>query len=260
MEQKDKEFLERAQKDWDELSKLYVEVNQDIDSRLFNVIKQRREFFQNIVIIAGVIIGLMLSFGESIIITRSYFFVAAILYLFLIFLVYSHLGGILDDEGNGISKMRAQYNNFLDAQLDIYKDIFDRFLRGDDIATIRGDFAQKLQSLSLSNASKEINRIEEKGKEKTKKELNASKNDQIFMSESLLFILFSMCFFILISCLPKSLNGSVITFGEVRINWFPWLFIFISIFVIYEITFKNVTEGLFRLVSKIVNVLNRNAF
>ena len=105
--------------DLTENAELKHRMDKDYRDLNLNVVRQRREFYQNIILLSGIIIGLLASFGDKYVKNEAYFGIGIFVYFFLVILIYNYFREALDGEQNEIHHQQDILDVFLDKMLEV---------------------------------------------------------------------------------------------------------------------------------------------
>ena len=110
---------------FDSITNLMHEINKDYGEIRISNIKQKREFFQHLTILAGAVIGLSSIFGYERILNILYFRIGFSLNLLFIIMIILYFREILDKEGNELLAQQDRYNVILNKK----RKIIDEYLK-----------------------------------------------------------------------------------------------------------------------------------
>lgn len=111
-----KELLLHLIKDRDEIAQFRDELNRDHVEKKIGIIKEKRVFYQNVLIASATLLGLasaFSSFGEGTRVTLSYLLVGLGLHLGVICIVVMYLREVLDQELEGLTNGQDRYTKIL---------------------------------------------------------------------------------------------------------------------------------------------------
>ncbi len=208
-----------------------VKRKQDIVFNLkIDVEKQRREFYQNLTILLGAIIGLESSWGYENILNKNYFITGVVCYIIFVLIVSIHFKKILDDELN--------YFQHKEDVNSIYGEEVEKYLKTSQdrkVSTFLNSFKRVPIIENLKRESEKENNELLEGRKKRLEGKSWYFTGEIFLS---FFTVSSL--FIVISFLPYTIN-------------LPTLFFII--FVLLVIIFTSFTDFLINNLNKFINIV-----
>jgi hypothetical protein len=176
----------------DEMNKDYVEIRTDN-------IKQKRNFFQQLTVLSGAIIGLSSIFGHEGILNILYFRLGFFLNILFIIAVTLYFREILDKEGNDLLKQQDGYNVIFDNRIKIMsKYVENRSFTKKGIM----DYLQETESSAEAKSIKlEVDKMNE---DRTKRLTGKEAMD--FSGELFVFLFVFASFFIFLSFFFVEIN------------------------------------------------------
>ena len=200
------------------------------ESSLQNL-KQRREFYQNLILLLGAIIGIAAFWGVDKLANATYFEIGVCIYILFVLLVTFYFREVIDKEGNLLHKQGDE----IDFVIGEKQKLLSKYIKSANFTYIaKSNFWKELRDIpTLKKLKEEVANNEDNRNKRIKGEYSPDYTGEVFVS----FFVFSSLFIIL-SIFFKNINLFAI--------------ILVSIILIVLI-FMNSATFFIKLVNKILN-------